>query len=188
MGGTRMSVAERELTVRLDRVEDLFAAPHVDLAKGRLDPQAGMDQIMTSLRAHRLPARVRVTVMLPDETAREGASEGTLRKLVEDFCRANIRRNAEVISSLRREGLLELIPAVLLLFGCLSLSIFLGNVTVLTKPFTRLLVEGSSIVGWVGMWQPLQSLLYDWWPAYRDNKIYGRLLDMDLVVRTEAVP
>lgn len=182
-----MSAGEREITLRLDRAEDLFEAPHVDLRRGRLDPRAGMDEIMTALRAHRLPPKVRVTMVLPDEAGREGTSEGTIRKLIDDYCGANIRRNESVISSLRREGLLELIPAILLLFGCLSLSIFLGKVTILTKPFTNLLVEGSSIVGWVGMWQPLQSLLYDWWPSYRDNKIYRRLLDMDLVVRTETM-
>ena len=56
----------------------------------------------------------------------------------------------------------------------------------MSRNFRQLVVEGLSIVGWVGMWQPLQSLLYDWWPAYRDNQIYRRLKDMELAFRTEA--
>jgi hypothetical protein len=35
--------------------------------------------------------------------------------------------------------------------------------------------ESLTIVGWVAMWRPLQTFLYDWWPLQRQIHLYQRL-------------
>lgn len=180
-----MSTDERELTLHLDRIEDLFEAPHVDLRRGRLDVEPGVDSMMKELRAHWLPKGVRATIVLPGDV-REDATEDDIRKLVGAYATSNMRENENVIAATRREGLEQLVPAIILLFACLSASVFVIHVAVLSKTLAQLLSQGLEIVGWVGMWQPLQALLYDWWPAYRDNRIYRRLMNVDIAVRTEA--
>lgn len=35
--------------------------------------------------------------------------------------------------------------------------------------------ESLTIVGWVALWRPLQTFLYDWWPLQRKIRLYERL-------------
>jgi hypothetical protein len=35
--------------------------------------------------------------------------------------------------------------------------------------------ESLTIVGWVAMWRPLQTFLYDWWPLQRQILLYQKL-------------
>ncbi|WPG40881.1 hypothetical protein [Variovorax sp. EBFNA2] len=35
--------------------------------------------------------------------------------------------------------------------------------------------ESLTIVGWVAMWRPLQTFLYDWWPLARRIRVYQNL-------------
>ncbi len=179
-----MGEREPNLTLHLARVEDLFVASHVDLAAGKLDVDSGMDQLMSELRAHRVPAKVRVTLELP----REGADQVTrdrLLELIRAHCTSTIHRNHNEIKATLREGARAMIPATLLLAGCLALGVAFAASKVLGEAGTRLVGAGLGIVGWVGMWQPLQQLLYDWWPWHRDNKLYASLMDMELTVQAE---
>jgi hypothetical protein len=42
--------------------------------------------------------------------------------------------------------------------------------------------EGLLIVGWVAMWRPLQTYLYDWWPVRLKRLIYTKLSVMPVEV------
>lgn len=38
--------------------------------------------------------------------------------------------------------------------------------------------EGLVICGWVAMWRPIQTFLYDWWPILDDRRLFDRLARM----------
>lgn len=42
-------------------------------------------------------------------------------------------------------------------------------------PWTTVLRESLVIGGWVAMWKPLETFLYDWWPILGERRIYNRL-------------
>jgi hypothetical protein len=176
MGGTR------DITLELTRIDDLFVGPEVDVAKVRLDPQPGMDILMDELRAKRLPERIRTTISLPDAEGVEGATAAQVQTLVDAYCRSNIKRNELQIAAIRREGLMELLPALLLLVATTLISLFIARTHPLSEEANQLAIAGLGILAWVGMWRPLGALLYDWWEPHRDNKIYRRLMEMDLTV------
>ncbi len=46
------------------------------------------------------------------------------------------------------------------------------------------LAEGLVISGWVVMWRPIETLIYDWIPARRQRKIAEHLLAAPVDVRT----
>lgn len=50
---------------------------------------------------------------------------------------------------------------------------------------TRLLDEGLLIIGWVALWRPIQTFLYDWWPIRRRLRTLRRVarLAADLQLR-----
>src|SRR5438128_307388 len=97
--------ATHELDLALDRIDDLFTEPAVDLVRFRFDPQPGMEDLMDELRARRLPPHVRTTISLPDREAEEGALVPQIQTMITSYCKANIKRNELEIKAIRREGL-----------------------------------------------------------------------------------
>ena len=39
-------------------------------------------------------------------------------------------------------------------------------------------------MGWVAMWEPINTLLYGWWPIVHKRNIYQKIIDMDISIRT----
>ena len=49
-------------------------------------------------------------------------------------------------------------------------------------PWTTVLRESFVIGGWVAMWRPLETYLYDWWPILGEKRLYGRLSQMTVEI------
>jgi len=85
-----------------------------------------------------------------------------------------------------REARLILLASLLFLGVCLGarhvlLGLYPGGVM-------EWLAEGLLIVGWVGMWRPLEAVLYDWWPARRRRLVLDRLARIPVEVRAGSSP
>jgi hypothetical protein len=77
---------------------------------------------------------------------------------------------------LLRNGHISLTIGLVFLTGCLLAS---GVVARLPHAQTvEVIREGLVIAGWVAMWRPLQTYLYDWWPLRTDWQILQRLSRM----------
>lgn len=48
--------------------------------------------------------------------------------------------------------------------------------------------EGLLIIGWVAIWRPIESLLYDWWPLAAQRRTRERLLEAPIVLRAGQPP
>jgi hypothetical protein len=46
--------------------------------------------------------------------------------------------------------------------------------------------EGLHLLGWVSTWKPIELFLYGWWPLVGDRRLYERLSQMPVDVRTVA--
>ena len=53
-------------------------------------------------------------------------------------------------------------------------------------PLREILREGLVITGWVAMWRPLETLLYDWWPIVDERRLLTRLLEASVSIRYDA--
>jgi hypothetical protein len=62
----------------------------------------------------------------------------------------------------------------------LTMCIFAGNLISkwATEPWSLLLREAMLIGGWVAMWRPMQTYLYDWWPLRRRGQIFQKMSRM----------
>lgn len=74
---------------------------------------------------------------------------------------------------LMREGRLSLVIGLAFLSACMAIGTYLLPET--GGAFTTFLRESLSIAGWVAMWQPMQTYLYDWWPIRRRRLVYDKL-------------
>jgi hypothetical protein len=77
---------------------------------------------------------------------------------------------------------------VSLLIGLVFLSVCLFASGLAAKhgdsPTAYIAREGFLIVGWVAMWRPLETYLYDWWPVRAEWQILRRLSRM----RVHVIP
>ena len=63
---------------------------------------------------------------------------------------------------LLKQGAASLVIALVFLGACLAL-----RQTRQSLSGWALLSEGLLIIGWVGLWRPVEIFLYDWWPLWR---------------------
>ncbi len=61
--------------------------------------------------------------------------------------------------------------------SCLIISLVTSKVLLGAETGTWAYVarESLTIAGWVAMWQPMQTYLYDWWPLRRRSRISAKL-------------
>jgi hypothetical protein len=43
--------------------------------------------------------------------------------------------------------------------------------------------EGLLIMGWVAMWRPIETFLYDWWPIRRRRTLLEEIAQLPIEVR-----
>lgn len=85
-----------------------------------------------------------------------------------------------------RDGQISLAIGVLFITACLSAASLLPQPA--DNHFMRALAESLLVAGWVGMWRPMQMLLYDWWPIRRRIGVFDRLAQVAVDVRPKAPP
>jgi hypothetical protein len=42
----------------------------------------------------------------------------------------------------------------------------------------NLIEQSLVIIGWVALWRPAETFLYDWWPIRAEARLYDRLAAM----------
>jgi hypothetical protein len=76
-------------------------------------------------------------------------------------------------------GRLNLLIALLFFGAMLTLGEVLGGMA--SKERRGEFIEQSFvIIGWVALWRPAETFLYDWWPIRADTRLYERLSNMQV--------
>lgn len=129
-------------------------------------------------------ARLRLLLHLPAEEAHAALGIDVQAALANYF---GYRRDAtaHALRNLFAEGRASLVVGATFLAVCTTLSqvVRLAGEGWLTYPVS----EGLIIAGWVAMWRPIQTFLYDWRPVRRRLRIHQRLAAMPVEVRARPV-
>lgn len=100
-----------------------------------------------------------------------------------DYRAAHAGRRLEL---LLRQGRLTLLIGTGFLFACLGArGVVLGAVA---GALREILAEGLLISGWVAMWRPLETYLYDWWPLVRHRRILRKISALPVELRITGLP
>ncbi len=81
-----------------------------------------------------------------------------------------------------RDGRIALVVGVTFLFVCIALRQLILMVT--KGLIGEIADEGLYIVGWVAMWRPLEIFLYDWRPIRRRQRLFAKLAEIPIVIRS----
>jgi hypothetical protein len=95
------------------------------------------------------------------------------------FFEERARVNQRALRRLFRVGRISLLIALVVLV----LAIVAGELLQAAEsPVIRAVGGTLEIGGWVAMWRPLETFLYDWWPLRADIRLLRRLARMDVRV------
>jgi hypothetical protein len=167
-----------DVRVEIASLRELFQAAEADPLSGRPYGDSGLDRILNEVRPN--PRRpFRATVVLP---ARERTAdlEARTRAALQAHCDVRIRQQRNDKASLRHEGFATLLRGLGFLALCLLASRIVGEPKYLPAIVARFLDEGFIIAGWVALWYPLDTLLYEHWPLTREMRLYEQLRVMPL--------
>lgn len=174
------------IELKLLRVEQLFnSLDPSPFHEKDLDREAEA-YIVDSLRDLQPRTPVKLVVYLPAESMIEPeakAAPDAIRHYFSYCHAATVRR----LRLLLREGRATLLLGLVFLFSCIALRQIFLRAPLTT--FGGILNEGLLILGWVAMWRPVETLLYDWWPVRRLAHIYRQLATIDVELRSrEQMP
>lgn len=124
---------------------------------------------------------VRVVIYLPPESVSPGK-----RQVVQEAVHHYFEYRAKIV---RRQlnhafwqGRMSLAIGVAFLFVCIGLNRLLEHHDS-SAFWSYFLREGLLISGWVAMWKPIQSFLYDWWPIRHKMLTYRKISNMEVEIR-----
>jgi len=120
---------------------------------------------------------------------RELASEQDAQKLIEKAIHHHFANRARLneleFRQLMAQGWRSLLIGLAFLSVCLFVAAkFFPGERIGTM--ATILRESLTIGGWVAMWRPLEIYLYDWWPLQKRGRIFRKLAQMPVEVRTKA--
>jgi len=158
------------VTAIVERVEELFEAPEFDPFADQVRTTAVVDDIVAFLHARRLrrPPQVTLTLLMPADQMQEGAAQ----QAVDALQRYAAKHLAEAQQSLEIstfEGRARLpwgiVVAIVAIGTALLLNALLpDNLKWLVIALTPVV----TVIVWVAIWNPTESLLYENWGLRRE--------------------
>jgi hypothetical protein len=177
-----------DIIVALDRPAELLSVkPEAMLEReARIEP--GVDEIVNELLGRsNVQRRARIVVTLPAEQIADGTAE-TLHTALRRYCEARLARVQRETEVVWRQGLRSLgSGSILFVVGLLLSAGFLEPDV--PQFWQDLLGNGVFLViGWVGLWYPLDLLFFARQPLKREARIVEAISQMPLVVQPADIP
>jgi hypothetical protein len=173
----------RELTLEFSQPDEFFAGSSSNAAAGLPPLPPGIDQIREELDAHKLPDALATVIVLPRTQIKPGLS-ADMARAIDRYCAMGIAKAENELRLLRREGIRTLLIGLVLFFVFVSITETLVHTGLPDGVKNLLGVDGLFIVvGWVGLWYPIETLLYSPRPYRQEIAALRLIRRMQIEVR-----
>lgn len=92
---------------------------------------------------------------------------------IESFFSYQIEMQSADLKRFLKRAQVYLVLGAAFLFVCLGIAQSIGNAE--HPSLLYFLREGIIIFGWVGLWRPMELILFDWYPLYEKIQLYRRI-------------
>ncbi len=172
--GDEIAANCRIISVHIEELNQLFNSLDPSPFHRRDLDRSAVEYIVSS--AQELPRTPLALVLYLDGPAGP-PDEG---RVVGDAVREYFSRESEYtrrhLRRVLRQGWASLAIGVAFLAAAFAAGAFVASVT--SEPLAPILRESLLIGGWVAMWRPLETFLYDWWPIVGERRLHDRLSRM----------
>jgi hypothetical protein len=162
------------IPLSLSGPEEMFVLAPADLFSEYRNFMTGLEYCISVLRGRRSGGPVRIELTLPADRISEGIEQRVGRTL-NRYCEHRIAYNHRERRAVRLDGLYSLwigLPIVVLGF---VLVIVKGSIVGNTGNANLILDSGGWVLVWVGLWFPLDTLLFSPLAYGRENRVLKRL-------------
>ncbi|MDW7554587.1 MULTISPECIES: hypothetical protein [Azospirillum] len=176
------------IDVRLSHLSQLFESVDPSpFCEGRLTSGAE-EYFLRRVKEQPLDQPVRIVIHLPAKEMTRSPPFDVAAALTEHFaaCAAGeSKRIREAIRTWRQAALIGFV----VLSICLFLAWHISN-NLPPRPMTRILQESFVILGWVSVWKPIETFLYELLPPGRQRRqhLLLRLSSAEVVVSGAPIP
>jgi hypothetical protein len=145
-----------------------------------LDAQAEAYIVANATRSRRRAQAIILHVDRPNDIARDARD---LESGIHDHFARKVQLADRELRALLRRGWISLLIGLAFLGGLLALSDFVVEHSA-AGTIAALIRESLLIGGWVALWRPLETFLYDWWPIVGRRRTYATLARIPVRVVT----
>jgi hypothetical protein len=143
---------------------------------------AGADEyIYNAVDEFPLKKSLEIMIYLPPSEISDNV-QLAIKKAIKNHFTYKRTLNEIDLKRLLKRGRRNLFIALFFLFLCLLLIRLLS--TFEESLLNTMVSEGLLIIGWVAMWEPVHIFLYGWWPIVHRRRIYDKIIEMNVYVRT----
>jgi len=165
------------IEIKIKKIGQLFNSldPSPFLEKA-LDADA-FDYIVSSVSEHPLKTKHKIVLYLPKKH-RKGISEIEIKRAIHNYFEYKKILAERGIRLKLKEGQFSFLVGITFLVTCMLFSEYVHSNT--DTLLAGIAAEGLMIGGWVAMWKPISDILYEWWPIWKEKKIYHKISEMDI--------
>jgi hypothetical protein len=178
-----MDRSVKVIDLRLERLADMFETPQFDAFSNHPSFESGIDQCIGELRHRPTKVPVRLEVRLPITEVDQGTA-GRLGRALRCYCDQRMTTNERARRTTRLDGLSALkigLPVALVGLSIAVATTFAHPSDDATFPNTA-----GWVLAWVGLWYPLDAMLFAHVSPNRENAVLRRLREAEVLVETES--
>jgi hypothetical protein len=164
--------------------EEMFVLAPADLFAETRNFMTGLEYCISVLRSGRARGPVQIEMELPADQISEGMEHRVQRTLTR-YCDHRITYNQRERRAVRLDGLVSLwigIPIVVVGF---IVVIIKGSIVGSTGNANLVLDSGGWVLVWVGLWFPLDTLIFTPLAYGRENRVLKRLRTADVLIQPQ---
>ena len=177
MGNTE----RRVILLHLNHANEMFEMPQSDLFSEYRNFLTGVDYCISELRSRRSKTPVRLEVSLPSTEVDEGVGE-RIGRTMRRYCDHRIDYNNSERRAIRFDGASALWVGLPIAAIGMLVVVLGAKVTNPSADGGLVLNTGGWILAWIGLWFPLDSMLFTPLGYGRENQVLRLLHDAEVVV------
>lgn len=182
---------DNNIVLELSNIRYLFVPPDFDPFSQKETEFMGEPAFMRIVKRlepgwARRKEKLHLTIKIPADQLKPNLNQ-EVHAAIQRMGNAKINDNKMKLRNLRWRGLRALPFSFIFLAFCLGLGKLLGGgiLTFIPDTLQAVFSEGFTIIGWVSLWDPVETLLFDPIPIRRENEVLEYVMDMDIDIQAQ---
>lgn len=167
------------IEVKLQHIVEIFDSLDPAPFYNKVLDRNAEEYIVEAVRDFPLNMGMKLVVYLPETEIQKPEAQDLDRAIHNHFIYKTAQAQREL-----RETFVQGRTALIIGLIFLALTL-LANLAIASQPDTvinQVVRSSLLIIGWVAMWKPVNSFLYDWWPIRRRIRLFRKITRMDVSV------
>lgn len=174
------SEGKRWIEVWVKNPQQLFDARDPSPFRERDLDDDFVEYIFASAREFPLASPLKIAIYIEDPESKY-LSKDSIKEAIHSYLAYRIDLQRGDLKSFIKRAQFFLLIGLLILISCTSIA---QNMEIPDPPGALgILREGIIIFGWVSIWKPIETILFDWYPMYEKLRFQKKLLETEIDIR-----